>query len=143
MKKTEGHFTTYWYKERNDYTMNLDISKFEGIIEILERDAGHKLMVSSQFNNLFVRSDTEIESDFMLRLSNKEFLTVARLSFVNKRQGYGTQVFEWLKKFARENEYEKIMFESVLTAEMKAFLEKKGFERLSPDSYNWVLSLGK
>ena len=119
--------------------MQSSIEPFKELIAVFSEDAGFEVSAHLNYQNLYINQLESETNEFMLRLSNKHFLTVARISFLHQRNGFGTKVLEWLKAYGIKNGYENIMFESVLTIEMKTFLVKNGFELLYPNSINWIL----
>ena len=54
-------------------------------------------------------------------------MVVARIEFAHKRAGNMTKLFEVLKHIKRSYHLDKVVIESVHTAEMRAWCQKHGF----------------
>lgn len=59
-------------------------------------------------------------------------IIISRISVMKKRKGTGSQILNWLKNFAIENSFERVVAESVLSEEMAKLSIKEGFV---PDCY--------
>lgn len=112
---------------------------FPLLLELFQKD-GKDLEVWMDYNRLFVRSKVT-ETEFMLRIEDfRQRLTVARICFANKRQGYGTKLIEILKQYGQQYGYKELVFECVLTEEMANFLKKHGFEKIHNPAFEHEFS---
>lgn len=124
--------------------MNCKLEDFQEIVQLFQDDAGGQLDSAhinySMVNRLFLNGGFEEQNELMLRLNTyQKQLIVARVHFIHQRQGYGTKLFKFLNEYGKNNGYETIVVESVLTQEMKQFLMKHGFELASDYEFemNW------
>lgn len=127
-----------------DKQTNGTLEDFQDIIQLFETDAGGTLdsarIEKSLINRLFLNGGDEEQNELMLRLNTiHKHLVVARIAFIHQRQGYGEKFFELLNNYGKNNGYEAIIVESVLTSEMQSFLTKHGFQLASNYEYetNW------
>lgn len=124
--------------------MKCKLEDFQAIVQLFQDDAdGHldsAYIDYSIVNRLFINGGFDEQNELMLRLNTyQNQLTVARVHFIHQRQGYGEKLFELLNEYGKNNGYETIVVESVITHEMKQFLMKHGFELASDYEFemNW------
>lgn len=108
---------------------NLDKQQFIKLVNIFEEDAGTTTNYWSQYNNFFIKSEF---NELMIRVNNySKELTIARISVQKQRNGVATKTLNFLKQYARENGFEKIIIESAFTEEIKSFASKNRFKEQS------------
>lgn len=71
-----------------------------------------------------------LENELFLKSNYGKSLVISRIHFEKKRSGIGTDTFFWLKNWAKQQDFNKIIIESTLTIEMNRFAEKHGFEKI-------------
>lgn len=120
---------------------------FKAVQDLFEQDAGNTLTKAYLDNFIPQRlfMDYEKMNELMLRLNlHKKQLVVARVLFINQRQGNCERLIALLGGYGRANGYESIIFESVHSDAMRNFLVKHGFELTEGYggiSFDWVKPL--
>lgn len=103
-----------------------DINEFKQLIEIMEKDNNNKKVTAViKYQNLYIQGD---ECELMIRF-HKSFgqLIIARMTVNNKRQGTGTKILDFLIEYAKDNGYNKLVAETVLSERLRRFLGKFNF----------------
>ncbi|WP_341285066.1 hypothetical protein [Priestia megaterium] len=121
-------------------------TEIKGIYDLMKEDANGRIKKATIFHNrLFLEGGGRERNELMLRLGSTGDgnLIIARLAFINQRQGYGTRLLELLTNLARKEGYISLGIECVHTDEMESFARKNGFEQvISPFSFgsetNWI-----
>ena len=104
----------------------LDINEFKYLKDILEKDSGEKLNIREDFGRIFIEGT---ESELMLRFfKHTNTIIIARIRVKNQRTGIASSILEWLKDYAKKNNYNNIKLESTLTAEINGFAKKHNFK---------------
>lgn len=131
----------------NQLKKEAKMEDFQKMIDIFEEDLGAPLTFKNiDMHRLFLNGQKENgeTNELMLRINplmNK--VVIARINFVHERAGYGTRLLEVIKEYAKDNNFEIIQVESVLSESMQSFLIKHGFELATPYDYemNWNLTV--
>lgn len=104
----------------------LNVNDFNELKGIMEKDSGETLVMYESMRRIFIDG---IETQLMLRLNRYNgTIVIARILVCHKYIGVGTVILNWLKGYAKRNDYGTIMIESTTTAEINRFAEKHGFE---------------
>ncbi len=114
---------------------------FFQIIGILAEDCDYNLYACySDGSRLFVKGNRgDEQNELMLRYGRVgSSLVVARVEFINRRQGKMTELLRILKAIQKRYGIEEIKIESVLTDEMKQWCKKNGFKK-EEDSRNYYI----
>lgn len=121
---------------------NYSIEDFKELLDLLAQDAGEEIDAYVSLNRLFVRSPNT-SLDLMLRFSDNEIFTIARIEVVNQRAGVGQEILSWCSEFARSRGYQYLEFEAVLTEEMINFCLKNNFYLKTKDNRekSWIKKL--
>ncbi|MCK2000737.1 hypothetical protein MZM54_04950 [[Brevibacterium] frigoritolerans] len=119
---------------------SLDKQQFIKLVNIFEEDAGTTTKYWSQYNNFFIESEF---NELMIRVDNySKELTIARIRVQKQRNGVATKTLNFLKQYAKENGFGKIIIELALTEEIKSFALKNRFKKQS-GNYNYNYELQK
>lgn len=99
----------------------------------IEKSNGKLDEILIEHNSFFVRGTTGNNfgnNELLLRLGDESetTLTIARVSFVNRRKGYFTKLLSVLNEFGKENGFDTIRIEAISSKEMEAYVMKNEFE---------------
>lgn len=107
--------------------MNTTITSkdFSTLVELFKEDAGVTPEYWISFNRLFISTGV---NEFILRIneSTKE-LVISRIEVNKKEKGIGKETLEFLKQYAMNNGYEKIIIDSSQSVDMREFAYQNGF----------------
>lgn len=101
--------------------------EFETLVKLFEEDAAGCVPEHwVSYNRFFISSGV---NEFVLKINsmNKE-LVIGNIQVRNKQSGVTIQTLDFLTKYASEKGFEKIVFECIVTEEMKKFAQEHGFE---------------
>lgn len=116
-------------------TQEVDVNEFNELKVILEEDSGEHLEMWEDMRRIFIDGS---EAQLMLRLNyNVKTLVIARILVRSQHRGVGTKVLNWLKDYAKRNNYEFIMIESTTTPEINRFAEKYGFKVIEEQCFSY------
>ncbi|KAF6628305.1 hypothetical protein H6F38_20540 [Paenibacillus sp. EKM208P] len=117
-----------------------DIRSYDGLLEIMEQDAGNRLKVRLQECRLEVEDDHQ---QVHLYLSfNPSFIEISRIKVAHPRTDIATRILEWLKNFAIENGIYYIRIGINETEAVQTFAQDHEFV-LSQETKTWNLQLQK
>lgn len=119
--------------EEEKENVELFPEEFYSIVELFREDLGQELhQIYIHDNRLFIKGyHSDKQNDLMLRLGNKvaKRLTIARVSFVNKRQGKMTKLMDMLTDIAIKEGYDSIEIEAIVTDSMLNYCNKHDLEK--------------
>lgn len=113
----------------------VDISKIK---QLFIHDCNGNIYVCRTDKKRFIIEgyDNDNYCIFMLRYDGYENqLVVAKVQFINRRQGNMSELYEILREIQTTHKTGKIVMESVLTKEMVSWCIKNGFEKRNGSFY--------
>ncbi|MDN4106431.1 hypothetical protein [Paenibacillus polymyxa] len=117
-----------------------DIRSYDGLLEIMEQDAGNRLKVRLQECRLEVEDDHQ---RVHLYLSfNPSFIEISQIKVAHPGTDIATRMLEWLKNFAIENRIYNIRIGINETEAVQTFAQDHEFV-LSQETKTWNLQLQK
>ncbi len=141
---TDTNYFFWSYKPSSEKFEPINLQNFPAaffsVVGIMAEDCNYHISKCySDGRSLFVEGYyRKHPSELMLRYG-KSKLVVARIKFAHQRAGNMTRLFEVLKHIKRSYHLEKIVIESVLTDEMRAWCQKHKFTPCGDpeDCINW------
>lgn len=104
---------------------------FFSIVNLFAEDCNYNIeSLYTHLGRLFIKgycNENESENQLMLRYQYDNSLTVAVVSFANKRQGNMTKLFEYLKNIKEDYDLKKIVVENTNSESIKAWCIKNNF----------------
>ncbi|WP_417202670.1 hypothetical protein [Acetoanaerobium sticklandii] len=147
-RKTKNFFKNEWRNQKN-LDFNFFNSKSRGIcnrncpviffdiISLFARDCDYKLKECHvDAKRLFITGiNKKDKNELMLRYAgDRNELIVARICFIEQRQGKMTELYTILKRIQKKYKTGKIIIESVMTEGMEQWCIKYGFVKMDDGS---------
>ncbi len=117
-----------------------DIRSYDGLLEIMEQDAGNRLKVRLQECRLEVEDDHQ--RVYLYLSINPSFIEISQFKVAHPGTDIATRMLEWLKNFAIENRIYNIRIGINETEAVQTFAQDHEFV-LSQETKTWNLQLLK
>lgn len=117
----------YHRKQVNAMYATINLEELKPIVSLFEKDADAPVQARVEMGKLFIQG---YRNELMLRFHpHTKEIRIARIEFKETRVGNGTKLVQWLTTYGKENGYNTLVMENVLSKSAAEFSRKHGFDQ--------------